>query len=87
MSKSFLVGIDACVTDSKNCLIPLRENAAHLSLKITTIVQFLVHLGTSNIHFKGLQIDGKLTSTDVHCYGLVKADAIRQRFYLFEKMS
>ena len=41
MSKYFLVGIDACVTDSKNRLIPLRENAAQLSLKITAIVHVL----------------------------------------------
>ena len=50
----------------------MRQNAAHLSLKITAVVQFLVRSGTSNIHLKGLKIDEKLTSTDVHCYGIVK---------------
>ena len=64
MLKSFLVCLDVCVT--------LRENAVHLSLQIKTIVQFLLQSGTLYIHFKGLKIDEKLTSIDVHCYGRVK---------------
>ena len=27
------------------------------------------------MHFKGLKIDEKLTSANVNCYGIVKADA------------